>query len=196
MEERWYVIRTKPRSEILAANELSQDNIEVFSPLVMTPNTSNRPVAGPLFPGYILIRLDADSGYWPTFGFGHHALGFVKFDGEVPWLPDEIVTELKKRCDEFNQDGGIWKRYQPGDWVQVISNTIQGLAQVVEDRKSAQTPVRVLLHLFERSIPLQVPRGDLQALDETSENMNHAPRRTRGRGRWTKGFGSRVPATA
>ena len=196
MGHRWYVVRTKPRSEFLAASELNGVDIEVFSPLVKTRHVGDGLMAGPLFPGYIFIRLDPESEGWPSFRFGQHALGLVSFNGELPWVADEVIAELKQRCDRINQEGGIWKRYQPGDWVRVVSSTIQGLAQVVEDGKTAQTPVRVLLQLFERLVPVQVPRHDLQPLEESSDNKTHAPRRTRGRGRWIGGFGSRISATA
>lgn len=196
MGHRWYVVRTKPRSEFLAANELNGVDIENFSPLVKTPLVRNGSMAAPMFPGYIFTRLDLESDGWPSFRFGQHALGLVNFNGVVPWVPDEVIAELKQRCDSINQQGGIWRRYQPGDWVQVVSSTIQGLAQVVEDGKTAQTPVRVMLRLFERLVPVLVPRHDLQPLEEASDIRTHAPRRTRGRGRWIRGFGSRVSATA
>ena len=82
------------------------------------------------------MRLNPESSGWPSFRLSQHAIGFVNFNGEFPWLPDEIIAELKQRCDVINQEGGIWRRYQPGDWVQVFSSTIQGLAQVVEDGKT------------------------------------------------------------
>lgn len=196
MGHRWYVVRTKPRSEFLAANELARsNNIEVFFPIVKSYTVQSDPVATPLFPGYILIRLDPDTDRWPSFGVGQHAMGLVNFDGEAPWLPDEVIGELKQRCDNINQTGGIWRRYQPGDWVSVVTSTIHGVAQVVDDGKTAQTSVRILMRLFGRLVPTQVPRHSLQPSEEPF-NKTHAPRRTRGKERWIKGFEPRVPATA
>ena len=196
MGHRWYVVRTRPRSEKLAARELDQDNIEVFSPSVKTRSVGSGTIEGPLFPGYILIRLDPESDGWPSFRFGQHALGLLNFGGELPWLPDEVIAELKQQCDRINQVGGVWTRYQPGDWVRVVSSTIQGVAQVVNDGKTPQTPVRVLLQLFERLVPVQVHRHELQPLEESPDEKTHGPRRTRGSGRWIRGFGPRVSATA
>ena len=194
MGHRWYVVRTAPRSEFLAASELNRDDREVFSPSVKTKSMGDGPKAAPLFPGYIFMRLNPESSEWPSFRLSQHAIGFVNFNGEFPWLPDEIIAELKQRCDMINEEGGIWRRYQPGDWVQVFSSTIQGLAQVVEDGKTAQTPVKVLMQLFEQLIPVQVPRHDLRPLEESSNRRDHAPRRTRGNGRWIHGFGPRAIA--
>ena len=194
MAHRWYVVRTMPRSEFRAASELVREDTEVFSPLVNTPLPGDAHLPAPLFPGYIFVRMDLNANGWPSFRFSQHIIGLVTFNGDVPWLPDELIAELKQQCDRINGDGGIWRRYEPGDWVQVVSSTFQGLAQVVEDGKAPQTPVRVLLQLFERLVPVQVPRHDLQPIEESSKLNVHAPRRTRGGRRWIQGFGPRAVA--
>jgi transcriptional antiterminator RfaH len=195
MDPKWYVVRTKPRVEFSAAAELERDGIEVFSPALKKPHVHSGPRWEPLFPGYIFARCDLETGSWPSFRSRQHVLGLVNFRGELPWLPNDVIVNLKKRCDMINEEGGIWRRYQPGDWVQVVSSTMQGLAQVVEDGKTAQTPVRVLLQLFERLVPVQVPRQDLQPIEGSPKNKAHASRRTRGGGRWIQGFGPRAIAT-
>ena len=114
------------------------------------------------------MKLDPETYGWPSFRNGQHILGLLNFDGEAPWLPDEIVDELKQRCESLNEIGGIWRRYQPGEWVQVVNSTLQGLGQVVEDGKTSQAPVRVLLRLFERLVPVQVSRSNLQPMENMS----------------------------
>ena len=194
---RWYVIRTKPRAEFLAAKEMGRDDrddIEIFSPLITTDLINNGQTPVPLFPGYIFMRLDAVKFGWPSLRSRQHVLGLLNFDGDAPWLPDQIIDELKQRCDTLNEDGGIWRRYEPGDWVQVVNSTLQGLAQVVEDGKSSNAPVRVMLQLFERLVPVQVSRHNLQPM-ESAPNQNLAPRRTRGGRRWIQGFGPKALAS-
>ena len=188
---RWYVVRTKPRSESLAAKEMSREDIEIFSPLITTDQINDGLTLVPLFPGYIFIRLDAETYGWPSFRARQHVLGLLNFDGDAPWLPDQIIDELKLRCESLSEEGGIWRKYQPGDWVQVVNSTLQGLAQVVEDGKSSNAPVRVLLHLFERLVPVQVSRRNLQPMED-APRQNLAPRRTRGSRRWIQGFGPRA----
>ena len=191
----WYVVRTKARSEMLAARELAQEGVEYYLPLVRKTNVAFGPSESPLFPGYLFLRCDLDCVNWPSFRSGQSILGLVNFRGEIPSLPDELVDVLKQRCELINEEGGIWIRYNPGDMVNVISSTIQGLAQVVEDGKTAQSPVKVLLRFLDRMIPAQIPRCDLQPTDEVPESRTRLPRRTRGSGRWIQGFGPRALAT-
>ena len=64
---RWYVVRTKPRSESLAAREIGRDDIEIFSPLITSDQINNCQTPVPLFPGYIFMRVDPESYGWPSF---------------------------------------------------------------------------------------------------------------------------------
>ena len=54
----WYVLRTEPRGEYLAAAELESDGFQVFFPRVNTPNSRVGHDDLPLFPGYIFLRCD------------------------------------------------------------------------------------------------------------------------------------------
>lgn len=189
MGPRWYVVRTKPRSEHLAAGELDRVGIEHYAPLVKRPQAGACTADSPLFPGYLFLRCDPEAESWPSFHQAQYIAGWVNFRGEIPSLPDEVIANLKRRCDEINQEGGIWKRYVPGERVHIVSPTISGFAQVVEDGKTAQSPVKVLLQFLDRLVPAQVPRESVQPIDRSDEIKVHAPRRTRGRGRWVRGFG-------
>ena len=85
---RWYVLRTKPKSEERADNYLHQHGIETFLPWIETPRyisgTQNK-LLTPLFPGYLFARFDLMESYtlvrWgkgvnTILGFGdHHSRG-------------------------------------------------------------------------------------------------------------------------
>ena len=184
----WYVLRTKPRSESLATMEMRRDGIEIFSPMITNDEINNGQTPVPLFAGYIFARIDTETHGWPYLRPGQHVLGLLNFDGNVPWLPDQLIDELKLQCTSLNEEGGIWKRYQSGDWVEVVNSTLNGIAQVIEDGKSSNASVSVLLRLFERLVPVKVSRHDLRPMYNVPKQYT-APRRTRGRNRWIHGFG-------
>ena len=97
MGMQWYVVRTKPRSEMLAARELDRDSIEYYLPLVKKPNVETGPSETPLFPGYLFIRCDLESTSWPSFRVGQSTLGLVSFRGKIPSLPEGVVSRLRER---------------------------------------------------------------------------------------------------
>ena len=63
----WRVIRTEPRAEYLAAQELGRDGFEVLFPRVKVTQPRKGHSDMPLFPGYLFLRCDADTGAWPVF---------------------------------------------------------------------------------------------------------------------------------
>ena len=191
---RWYVARTEPRAEFLAAAELTRDGYEIFAPQIRAPRTQLGPANIPLFPGYLFLRCDQESDGWPVFRRAHRVTGWVKFGDEVPSLPDDTVAEMMDRWETINRQGGMLQRFLPGDKVQVDSGCLQGLAEVVEEAKSPQARAKVLLQFMGRVVQAQVPWEDLKPVGEALLETTQPPHRTRGRGRWIQGFGSRAMA--
>jgi len=187
---KWYVARTLPRGEFAAAIELSRDGFEVFSPQVKVPHPRPGHSEIPLFPGYLFIRWDPEIDGWPSFRPGHHITGFVRFDNEVPSLSDEIVGELMERWEAINQQGGLFRQFSRGEKVQVVSGNLQGLAEIVEEAKSPQARAKVLMQFMGRLVQAQVPWDSLRPIEDKQFEIQRAPRRTRGGGRWIRGFGS------
>jgi len=118
-------------------------------------------------------------------------LGWVRFGGDIPWLPDQMVAEFKNR----SENGSLRRRFSPGDLVRVDADALQGFAKVVEDPKSNHSRVKVLLDFMGRSVLAQVPWESLLPIEDSNDGKRPLPRRTRGRGRWIMGFGPSVASS-
>ena len=196
MALRWYVLRTEPRVEHSAAGELGRDGFEILFPNVRTAHRQANHTDSPLFPGYLFLRWDSENRGWPTFRPAHRVLGLVRFQGNVPSIPDPVIDELVDRLETMNRQGGLWKRFHPGQQVRVVSNNIEALGEVVYEGKSPQARVKVLLSFMGGLVSAQVPWENLWAVEDDPAEAYRAHRRTRGRGRWIQGFGPRaVPNT-
>ena len=193
---RWYVVRTEPRAEFLAADELGRAGYEIFFPWFK----ASRPKLGranvPLFPGYLFIRCDRESGVWPAFRSSQRIAGWVNFGGEIPSIPDEVVAELTDRWESINAEGGLIRRFTPGEKVRIVSGNFQGLAEIVEDSRSPQARAKVLLQFMGRLVQAQVPCDLLESVEIPPVQEQRIPRRTRGKGRWVQGFGPRALANS
>ena len=198
MTQAWYLIRTKPLSEYLAATALERNGYELCFPRVQTPRPRTGHVDAPLFPGYLFVRQDRNGSGLPAINRMAGLIGWVKFDDVVPRVPDEVITELERRLEAINEGGGHWTRYQPGERVRVVSGKMESLAEVLEEPSSPESRVNVLLDFMGRLIPARVPWQDLQRIEDDSvyDRGGRPPRRTRGRGRWVRGFGPRAAAGA
>ena len=196
MTQSWYVVRTEPRGEYLAAKELGRDGFEVLFPRAKTPHPRTGFHDVPLFPGYLFLKCAAQSEGMPSLSQAAHVWGWVSFDGVVPPVPDGFVEQLIQRLEAIDQDGGLWKRFQCGEKVRVVYGGIQNVAEVVEEAKSPQARVRVLMEFMGRVVSTQVPWENLQSIQGDAAKNDPAPRRTRGRGRWIRGFGTRAAVGA
>jgi transcriptional antiterminator RfaH len=191
LRPRWYVARTEPRAEFMAAKALARDGYEVFFPLVIKPHSEHDNTETPLFPGYIFLHFDSENGSWPSFLGTHRIAGWVKFGGEIPSLPDSEIAELRDHLESINQQGGLANPFKPGELVDVVAGNLQCLAEVVEGSKSPQGRVKVLLQFMGRQIPAQVSRENLRQTENSSNSTERPARGTRGGGRWIKGVQSR-----
>ncbi len=194
----WYVIRAKPQSEHLAASALERNGFELFLPCVRTPGTKQRQYRAPLFPGYLFIRNREESPDWSSIRRLPGVMGWVHFNGVVPLVPDDVIVDLGRRVESIEMNGGLWTRFQPGDKVRVVSGNVETLAEVIEEPQSPQARVRVLLEFMGRRVSAQVSAYDLQLTQHDSSDKDHTrgPRRTRGKGRWIRGFGPNATASA
>lgn len=188
----WYVIRTEPQADELAARELHRAGFQTFLPRVKVVHPRKERAEAPLFPGYLFLRWDLENRGKPSLHEAPHVSGWVSFGGMTPPVPDEVVAELAGRVDELNSEGGIWRRFKTGEKVRVVSSPMESLAEVAEEAKSPRARVKVLLQFMGRLVPAQVPWESLRPIEEVAKAKSPKPRRTRGRGRWIRGFGPQV----
>ena len=183
----------------MAAAALEQHGYELFFPKVLTPKPRPGRDDMPLFPGYLFVRDRVENADLPPVGKTAGVVGKVGFEGVVPSVPDEIIVGLKDKVRAMNSEGGYWRRYKPGEKVRVIWGKMSDLAEVVEAPASPESRVRVLLQFMGRFVPAHVPWSDIQPLNGESTvdgGKMRWPRRTRGKGRWIRGFGPRAVPNA
>ena len=188
----WYVVRTEPRGEYLAADELRRHGFEVVLPLARTPIPRKGHGDLPLFPGYLFLKCDATTDGMPSLAMATHVFGWLNFGGVVPPLPDGSIEQLIERMETINHEGGLWRRFRRGNKVRVDFGGRPTLAEVVEDAKSPQARVWILMEFMGRSVSAHVPWENLQSVKVDSADSYRVPRRTRGSGRWIQGFGTRA----
>jgi len=193
---KWYLASTEPRAEYMAAQELTRDGFEIFFPRVKTPHPRPGHSDEPLFPGYVFIRCEPESDGWPYFRPVHRVLSWVRFGGEIPSIPNEVVEELSKRVTQINDGEGLWQRFRRGERVRVASGNIDSIGVVVHEPKSPLARATILMEFLGRLVRTEVPWKSLRPLEGETVEVTRRSRRTRGRGRWVDGFGARASVGA
>jgi transcriptional antiterminator RfaH len=162
----WYVVRSKPRREGYAQDQLLRRGVETFLPrIVEHPRGRSEPVVGPLFPGYLFARVDLLAQYTCVI-WAPGVRNFVAF-GDVPAAVDPaVVTFLQARC---GPEGvvRVVPTFRDGDLVRVTHGPLGGLVGVVQGHVSGQCRVRVLMELLRRRTQVSLP-------SQLLERVHHA----------------------
>lgn len=196
MVSHWYVVRTRPNAEQAASLGLERSGFRVFSPQVKSwlSAVSHRHV--PLFPGYLFLQCNMAEQGWPSLDRQPHILGLVRFGGITPAVSDDVIGALDRRVRELNGGGELWSRYRPGERVRVRIGSVESLAEVVREPRSPYAKLRVLMEFLGRRVHADVACEDVRPIENRVylgiEPPEPLPRRTRGRGRWVRGFGPRA----
>lgn len=146
----WFCIHTKPKSEHLAAANLSLfDEIETYCPRIKFKRSTPRGkvwFTEALFPGYIFARFDLS--VWRHFVKNSaHVIGIVGF-GDVPVaVPDQIVEDVRSemRGQELRE---LSHDLQIGDTMEVVLGPKRVLRGIMDGPASQEERVKVLLELL------------------------------------------------
>lgn len=136
----WFLAQLKPNCAKIAEKNLVRQGFSTFLPL--EEETRQRrgkfiTTKRPLFPGYIFVAFDMTQGLWRTINSTYGITRLVSFGREPAPIPEDLVAQLKLRCDE----GGALlppERLTPGDQVTVIKGPFTEFVATVEKIASDQ----------------------------------------------------------
>ena len=152
----WYAIRTKPRQEERAVENLRSWGITTLAAR-LKGNDSRRD--SQLFPGYIFARFEGLKMLRNVY-FTRGVAYVVSFGG-VP-ISDDVIGEIHARMDENGVINN--KSYlNPGDEVVIRSGPLRNFVGVFE-RESGAERVQILLNAVAYSARVQVPRLEVAKL--------------------------------
>lgn len=125
----WYLAASKPRQETRAIENLHNQGITAYSPLISVEKIrSNKKVIveEAMFPGYIFIKLSPQSGLWHKVKSTRGVRDWVRFSGKAASLPEKLVDNLIKQ-EQQQTLPTLNKCPSPGDRVKILSGPFQGL---------------------------------------------------------------------
>lgn len=160
---RWYVLKAKPREELLCLQEMKRREIETLCPMTREFRfRRRRHEVVPLFPGYVFARfIFPDDFHQVRWAKGVRDL--IRFgENDPPVLEDMVVQVLMER---MNQDGVIdtSPELYEGRKVRFLSEPLRGMVGTILSCGSAQGRVRVLMDLLYQAT-VEVESYQVQAI--------------------------------
>lgn len=163
-ERRWHVVKTLPRREIFAGEQLHRQGFEVFVPKQVKTVRHARRVTTALsafFPSYIFVLLDLQRQRWRSIN-GTYGVSHIVAQGDRPIpVPAGVVEDLMAAGDERGVlVRGPW--LEVGQQVRVTHGPFVDQLGVV-DRFSNAEGVRILLEIMGAVVPVEARREHLIA---------------------------------
>jgi transcriptional antiterminator RfaH len=153
---RWYVIKSKPRQEYRALENLERQGFPCYLPELSVEKLNYRcklETREPLFPGYLFIELnDVDDNWYPirsTRGVSH----IVRFNEHPLPIHDAIVETIRERLA-----GSPLKvpYLQPGDRVRIVDGSFSQL-EAIFVANDGEERVMLLLNILHSEQTLSFP---------------------------------------
>lgn len=160
----WYVVRTKPRQETRARQNLENQDITAFLPEITLQKIrrgKRTDVTEPLFPGYIFAELDDYAGKFhkvrSTFGVAK----LLTF-GETPaTVPDALIEEMHQINADTQQKAQQSAMLQVGEKVEITYGPFKGfMAEIVQ--LDGESRCIVLLNWLQKEVKATLEFSDIR----------------------------------
>ncbi len=151
--KRWYLIRTKPRKETVAEENLHRQGWEIYLPRIQQRRRRRgrwSEVIEPLFPCYLFVRLHFGFDNISPIRYTTGVQNFVRFSEKPAVVPDEIIESLR-RTEDCNKGLRYLNNlpFKPGDNVLIDTGPLAGL-QAIFLAEKGQDRVVILFDMLGR----------------------------------------------
>ena len=166
VEETWYLLKTKPRQEKRATENLRRQNIECFCPEVWVEKIlrgKKCQILEALFPGYLFVNFTNASSSIRCINSTRGVQNFVSFGVTPARVPFALIQELKEKtkpsCDLL-----ILNLPKKGDKLKVIDGPFNG-TNVIFSKPSGEERAEVLLNMMNQQVKASIEYAYLVEVD-------------------------------
>ena len=155
---KWYLIKTKPRQEKKAKQNLENQGYSAFCPMV---KINDRLVV--LFPGYLFIQLNDKTQNWLPINSTKGVSHFVKFGLNFAKVPTSVVEFIKTNQHITTDKLNNLNKFKPGDKVQISDGTFKDYTAIFKCYKSDERVI-LLMNLLGCEQSLSIKKESVIAL--------------------------------
>lgn len=168
----WYAVRTKPKQEERADDNLRAWKVETFTPRLKERRFTRYEAeptyaVKPLFPRYIFAKFNAQR-LLHKVNYTRGVQNVVGF-GEWPTpIDDKIIDLIKAQVDE---DGfvKVGEEFKSGDKVKIKAGPLKSLVGVFERKIKDTDRVKILLTTVSYQSHLVIDRGMIEKVDPSND---------------------------
>ena len=165
MDLQWIVVRSKPRAEKVAFDQLMKKGINVYLPLVKKRQKwSDRKkwVELPLFSNYLFAKVELKNSIYILQTHGVSSI--VKFNGTVATVQESVVNSIR-----WALEGGYelepTEYFFQGDEVEVIEGPMKGTKGVVVELKGVERLV-LKIDALQQAVSVHIDSKFLRSVEK------------------------------
>lgn len=165
MDLQWIVVRSKPRAEKVAFDQLMKKGINVYLPLVKKRQKwSDRKkwVELPLFSNYLFAKVELKNSIYILQTHGVSSI--VKFNGTVATVQESVVNSIRWAL-EGGYDLEPTEYFLQGDEVEVIEGPMKGTKGVVVELKGEERLV-LKIDALQQAVSVHIDTKFLRSVEK------------------------------
>ena len=169
MDKQWIVVRSKPRSEKVAHNELVKKNIEAYLPLLKERRKwSDRKkwVEFPLFSSYLFARIDIKDSIFVLETQGVNTI--VKFGKQIAIVQNSVIKAIRLAMEGGYQLEPV-EYFVEGNRVEVVAGPMKGIKGIVAKLRG-QNRLIIKIDAIQQALSIQIESKFIRNL-----NSKNAP---------------------
>ena len=154
----WYLIKTKPRQEKIAKQNLENQGYVTFCPIT---KINNKLVI--LFPGYLFTQLNDKTQNWSPINSTKGVSHFVKFVLNFAKVPMNVIEFIKSHQHITTEKLINLNKFKPGDKIQIIDGAFKNWVAIFKCYKP-DGRIILLMNLLGREQSLNIKEESVTAL--------------------------------
>ncbi len=169
MDKQWIVVRSKPRAEKVAHNELVKKNIEAYLPLLKERRKwSDRKkwVEFPLFSSYLFARIDIKDSIIVLQTQGVNTI--VKFGKQIAIVQNSVIKAIRLAMEGGYQLEPV-EYFVEGNRVEVVAGPMKGVKGIVAKLRG-QNRLIIRIDAIQQALSIQIESKFIRNL-----NSKNAP---------------------
>jgi transcription antitermination factor NusG len=167
LESSWYAVQTMPRHEKRVSGELEARQIQSFLPAISEVrqwSDRKRLIESPLFPGYVFVRIAAESSARIAVLRTNGVVGFVGVRGAGTPIPECEITAIQAVLTQQ-----VPVREHPflniGQRVRIRGGALNGIEGILDAVKGDRSLV-ISIELIQRSLAITIAGYHVEPVHE------------------------------
>ena len=154
----WYLIKTKPRQEKIAKQNLENQDYGTFCPMA---KINNRLVV--LFPGYLFVQLNEKTQNWSPINSTKGVSHFVKFGLNFAKVPISVIEFIKTNQHLTADKLKDLNKFKPGVKIQISDGVFKNWVAIFKCYKSDERVI-LLMNILGQEQSLSINKESVIAL--------------------------------